>query len=190
MEKGLLELRDRMWEAEAEHEKKSIFYSGLESRAGKAQLEANVILSNIGKVEQDRVRTLEGVVHGKATEADVLKKSQEIVALKMGLRDKEDLIATLKKTLADSRPQLEKLGASAMGASHSFWYRVFEIEKAKLEAEKDNPFCRAYAAMLLSGVGVDFGTFIIQHFQSKFTLDVSKVAEELQVEFLEKGGGK
>ena len=188
MEEELKKLRDKMYEIQKAHDSKSVFYFDLETRAGKAQIEANVIVSNIGKVERDRVRILEEVVTNKATEKEVLAKSQEIAALQMGLRDKMDLIATLKKTSVEGRPHLEKLRASAMGASHSFWYRVFEIEKAKLEAEKDNPFCRAYAAMLLSGVGVDFGTFVIQHFQGKFNLDISETTKRLEREFLGKGG--
>lgn len=190
MEKELLELRDRMWEAEREHEKKSIFYSDLELRAGESQLQANNIAAAVERAEQDRVKILEEVVNGTASEKDVLGKSEAIATLKMKLKDKTDLIDTLKKTLAESRPQLEKFGASAIGASHQFWYRVFEIEKAKLEAAKDNPLGRAYAAMLLSGVGVDFGTFVIQHFREKFNLDISETTKRLEKEFLEKGGGR
>lgn len=189
MEKELKELRNKVEETQKTHDSKSVFCSDLETRAGKAQLEANVIASNIEKVERDRVRTLEDVVTNKATEKDVLAKSQELAALRMNLKDKEDLISTLKKTFNEGLPDLRRLSEAAMGASHQFWYRVFEMEKAKLEAAKDNPLARAYAAIQLSGVGIDFGTFIVQHFQSKFTLDVSKVIEKLQVEYLE-GGGK
>lgn len=186
MDANLLQERENLFAVEAEFKTESHLLADIRRRAPETQLKLNQKNKELLELGEVFAVTLKQIARGDREETALTSIRVKMDGLKVEILNLEDLLDILKKTEVESTVKVGKLGQKVQGATHSFWFQIFEIEKVKIKIERENSLGRAYAALTLSGVQVNFDAFAKQHFGDKFNLDISAITQRLQQDYLGK----